>query len=63
MVLSHMLSKADFGLMDVVGQFNCGFVVAHLSKMDMEGLTDDLFIMDHHAVDKKYNFKTLQVTL
>ena len=50
-----MLYKVDFGLMDVVGQFNRGFIVVRLSKIGGEGLgvTDDLFIVDQHAVDEK----------
>ncbi|KAI0247256.1 hypothetical protein BJV78DRAFT_1133657 [Lactifluus subvellereus] len=60
--LARVLSKADFGLMDVVGQFNRGFIVARLCKSDVEGTTDDLFIIDQHASDEKYNFETLQAT-
>ncbi|KAH9977464.1 hypothetical protein BJV74DRAFT_781094 [Russula compacta] len=58
--LARVLSKADFGLMDVVGQFNLGFIVARLRKAGGEGATDDLFIVDQHAADEKYNFETLQ---
>lgn len=62
--LARVLSKVDFGLMEVVGQFNRGFIVARLSKIGGEGLgaTDDLFIVDQHAADEKYNFETLQST-
>lgn len=38
--------------MDVVGQFNLGFILAKLGK--------DLFIVDQHAADEKYNFERLQ---
>ena len=62
--LARVLSKVDFGLMEVVGQFNRGFIVTRLSKIGKEGLgaTDDLFIVDQHAADEKYNFETLQAT-
>jgi DNA mismatch repair protein PMS2 len=60
--LARVLSKADFSLMDVVGQFNRGFIVARLCKTSGEGATDDLFIVDQHAADEKYNFETLQET-
>ena len=62
--LARVLSKVDFGLMEVVGQFNRGFIVARLSKIGGEGLdaTDDLFIVDQHAADEKYNFESLQTT-
>ena len=38
--------------MEVLGQFNLGFII---SKLD-----NDLFIVDQHATDEKYNFETLQ---
>ena len=63
--LARVLSKADFDSMDVVGQFNRGFIVARLCKNGGEGgggATDDLFIVDQHAADEKYNFETLQAT-
>lgn len=62
--LARVLSKVDFGLMEVVGQFNHGFIVARLSKIGREGVgaTDDLFIVDQHAADEKYNFEMLQTT-
>jgi len=60
--LARVLSKADFGSMGVVGQFNRGFIVARLCKAGEEGATDDLFIIDQHAADEKYNFETLQAT-
>ncbi|KAI0300705.1 hypothetical protein B0F90DRAFT_1722574 [Multifurca ochricompacta] len=62
--LARSLTKADFGSMDVVGQFNRGFIVARLRKTDTDGksATDDLFIVDQHAADEKYNFETLQTT-
>lgn len=62
--LARVLSKADFGLMEVVGQFNRGFIVARFSKIGREGVgaTDDLFIIDQHAADEKYNFEMLQTT-
>ena len=47
-----MFSKADFGRMDVVGQFNLGFIIARLGR--------DLFMVDQHASDEKYNFERLQ---
>lgn len=40
--------------MEVVGQFNLGFIIARLNN--------DLFIVDQHAADEKYHFETLQQT-
>lgn len=67
--LSRVISKVDFESMEVVGQFNKGFIVARLRKAP-EGetgslattTTDDLFLIDQHASDEKYNFETLQAT-
>jgi len=58
--LSRIISKADFTKMQVIGQFNLGFIIARRQKSE-EGL-DDLFIIDQHAADEKYNFETLQQT-
>ena len=68
--LSRVISKSDFARMDVVGQFNRGFIIARRRTRDsLESLSmsavddlDDLFIIDQHAADEKYNFETLQQT-
>ena len=52
--LKKQLKKEDFANMKVCGQFNLGFIIASLRK--------DLFIVDQHATDEKYNFETLQKT-
>lgn len=43
------LGKADFGRMRVIGQFNSGFIIAELDS--------DVFIVDQHAADERYNFE------
>ncbi|KAI9244490.1 hypothetical protein BDA99DRAFT_296596 [Phascolomyces articulosus] len=53
-VLSRVITKVDFAKMKVIGQFNLGFIITMLD--------DDLFIVDQHASDEKYNFETLQLT-
>lgn len=50
--LQKEISKADFQRMQIIGQFNLGFIIV---KLD-----DDLFIVDQHAADEKYNFEMLQ---
>ncbi|CAM9617036.1 unnamed protein product [Chrysoparadoxa australica] len=50
--LSRVLTKQHFKLMNVVGQFNLGFIVCQLGS--------DLFILDQHASDEKANFEVLQ---
>lgn len=52
--LRKQLKKSDFRNMYICGQFNLGFIIARLNK--------DLFIIDQHATDEKYNFETLQKT-
>ena len=53
--LSLTVSKTDFANMQVTGQFNLGFILANRSNTD-------LFIIDQHASDEKYNFERLQST-
>ena len=53
--LSLTVSKADFAAMHVSGQFNLGFILATRNNTD-------LFIIDQHASDEKYNFERLQAT-
>jgi DNA mismatch repair protein PMS2 len=57
--LSRVVSKDDFERMEVLGQFNQAFVITRLCK-PTEG-HDDLFIVDQHAADEKYNFERLQI--
>ncbi|KAI0742215.1 hypothetical protein C8Q80DRAFT_1220949 [Daedaleopsis nitida] len=64
--LSRVIDKADFASMDVVGQFNLGFIIVRrrtpTNATDESAAMDDLFIVDQHAADEKYNFETLQRT-
>ncbi|KAG6819371.1 hypothetical protein H0H93_012454 [Arthromyces matolae] len=64
--LARIIDKKDFATMDIVGQFNLGFIIARRRQLPYEeGATsamDDLFIVDQHAADEKYNFETLQQT-
>jgi len=58
--LARVIDKQDFDSMDVVGQFNLGFIIVRRRKGSDQ--LDDLFIVDQHAADEKYNFETLQET-
>ncbi|SNX82907.1 related to PMS1 - DNA mismatch repair protein [Melanopsichium pennsylvanicum] len=62
--LSRVIHKSDFALMSVVGQFNLGFIIArrHVSATSTCDEMDDLFIVDQHASDEKFNFETLHHT-
>ncbi|KAK7592955.1 hypothetical protein V9T40_007707 [Parthenolecanium corni] len=52
--LKKEISKDMFRKMKIIGQFNFGFIITKLEN--------DLFIVDQHATDEKYNFETLQQT-
>lgn len=47
-----LFRKNDFGLMEIIGQFNKGFIIVRLR--------DELFIVDQHASDEIYNFERFQ---
>ncbi|KAL8214888.1 hypothetical protein R6Q57_004337 [Mikania cordata] len=49
--LEKLFKKEDFGRMKVIGQFNLGFIIGKLDQ--------DLFIVDQHAADEKYNYERL----
>lgn len=46
------LTKDDFSNMSVIGQFNLGFILATTPD-------NNLWILDQHACDEKYNFEKL----
>ncbi|XP_056017837.1 mismatch repair endonuclease PMS2-like isoform X2 [Ostrea edulis] len=50
--LNREISKSMFREMEILGQFNLGFIIVKLDN--------DLFIVDQHATDEKYNFEMLQ---
>ncbi|KAG5466742.1 hypothetical protein LSCM1_00918 [Leishmania martiniquensis] len=50
--LSHYFSKNSFKELRVIGQFNHGFIIAVLPNGDM-------FVVDQHASDEKYNYERL----
>ncbi|KAJ5499224.1 DNA mismatch repair protein C-terminal [Penicillium expansum] len=54
--LSLTVSKNDFAQMRIIGQFNLGFIIAVRPGEDH----DELFIIDQHASDEKFNFERLQ---
>ncbi|KAL8646094.1 MAG: hypothetical protein Q9226_007023, partial [Calogaya cf. arnoldii] len=59
--LSLKVSKADFSRMDIIGQFNLGFILA--TRPSTSPMTEEeLFIIDQHASDEKYNFERLQAS-
>ncbi|XP_048223414.1 mismatch repair endonuclease PMS2 isoform X2 [Perognathus longimembris pacificus] len=50
--LRREISKSMFADMEVLGQFNLGFIITKLKE--------DIFLVDQHAADEKYNFEMLQ---
>nr|GMD66764.1 DNA mismatch repair protein PMS1 isoform X1 [Ipomoea batatas] len=49
--LERLFRKESFAQMKVIGQFNLGFIIGKLDQ--------DLFIVDQHAADEKYNYERL----
>ncbi|CAI4229968.1 unnamed protein product [Auanema sp. JU1783] len=49
---TRILSKNDFNEMHIIGQFNKGFIIARLKQ--------NLFIIDQHASDEKFNYERFQ---
>ncbi|GKU02062.1 dna mismatch repair protein pms2 [Fusarium langsethiae] len=64
--LSLTIARKDFLRMRIAGQFNMGFIIASRpasmrSGKELEAVdNDELFIIDQHATDEKYNFERLQ---
>lgn len=64
--LSLTVGKEDFSRMRVVGQFNLGFILAFrpskplMNDSIVSAADDELFIIDQHASDEKFNFERLQ---
>ncbi|KAH3901337.1 ATP-binding mismatch repair protein SCDLUD_002828 [Saccharomycodes ludwigii] len=56
--LTLTVSKSDFTKMKIVGQFNLGFIIC--TRYIPASKKYDLFIVDQHASDEKYNFEMLQ---
>ena len=50
--LTKNISKDMFKRMEILGQFNLGFIIAKLDN--------DLFIIDQHASDEEFNFEDQQ---
>ncbi|XP_021164897.2 mismatch repair endonuclease PMS2 isoform X1 [Fundulus heteroclitus] len=50
--LRREISKEMFKEMEIIGQFNLGFIITKLKS--------DIFMIDQHATDEKYNFEMLQ---
>lgn len=57
-MLNLSIHKNDFLKMNLVGQFNLGFILA--TKLNEKTGQKDLFIVDQHASDEIYNFERLQ---
>lgn len=52
MLSLYIVSKSDFEQMQVIGQFNLGFILVRSKD-------DNMFIIDQHASNEKYNFELL----
>ena len=52
--LARTIDKSGFGSMEIIGQFNLGFIITRLNG--------DLFILDQHACDEKSSYERLLAT-
>lgn len=52
--MKRILKKSDFDRMEIIGQFNLGFIIVRLGS--------DLYIIDQHASDEKFRFEGFQKT-
>ena len=59
--LSLTVTKSDFNSMRIIGQFNLGFILA-VRPPTPSSPSADLFIIDQHASDEKYNFERFSET-
>lgn len=59
--LSLIVTKSDFNLMRIIGQFNLGFILA-VRPPTPSSPSAELFIIDQHASDEKYNFERFSAT-
>jgi DNA mismatch repair protein PMS2 len=60
--LSLTVTKPDFARMRIIGQFNLGFILA-IRPPSNDQDQDELFIIDQHAADEKYNFERFSRTI
>jgi DNA mismatch repair protein PMS2 len=60
--LSLTVTKADFKRMRIIGQFNLGFILA-IRPPSHDQDQDELFIIDQHAADEKYNYERFSRTI
>lgn len=49
--LNHKFKKENFKDLEIIGQFNAGFIICRFKK--------ELYIIDQHAADEKYNYEEL----
>lgn len=59
--LSLTVTKSDFNDMRIIGQFNLGFILA-VRPPTSTSPSAELFIIDQHASDEKFNFERLSAT-
>ncbi|KAK9452731.1 hypothetical protein V1511DRAFT_506813 [Dipodascopsis uninucleata] len=57
---SLRITKNDFIKMNIIGQFNLGFILTLRDNGSKGCGRKDLFVIDQHASDEKYNFEKFQ---
>jgi DNA mismatch repair ATPase MutL len=57
--IADSLSREDLLSMEVIGQFNCGFILTRLARSESTSSTL-LYIVDQHAADERFRLETLE---
>lgn len=55
------IEKSDFGRMEIIGQYNCGFILTRLSVPGTSAY--HVYIIDQHASDERFRLETLERSL
>lgn len=59
--IADTLNRDDLHSMEVLGQFNCGFILTRLARQD-PAPASLLYIVDQHAADERFRLETLERT-
>lgn len=57
--IADSLCRDDLLAMEVIGQFNCGFILTRLLRNE-GGSSSLLYIVDQHAADERFRLETLE---
>jgi len=58
--VTDSLTRDDLLSMQILGQFNCGFILARLDRDQCDKNKSLLYIIDQHAADERFRLETLE---